>query len=108
VNSPKVAVRSRRIGGALPGRTFAGFVTAVLAVLAMAGFSYWSLAEGTRSGSRVTQTLEAVSHLQALLSSLKDAETGQRGYLLTGAESYLDPFTSAEQSLPTEIAQARR
>ena len=100
--------RRKRVGGALPTRTLIGFVTAVIAVLAMASFSYWSLAEGTRSGQRVAQTLEAVSHLQAVLSSLKDAETGQRGYLLTGTDSYLDPFANAEQNLPNEIAQSRR
>jgi signal transduction histidine kinase/CHASE3 domain sensor protein len=100
--------RHQGMGSALPARTLAGFLTAVVAVLAMAGFSFWSLSEGTRSGERVAQTLEAVSHLQAVLSSLKDAETGQRGYLLTGTESYLDPFTTAEQNLPGEIAQSRR
>ena len=26
---------------------------------------------------------------------MKDAETGQRGYLLTGKESYLEPYTAA-------------
>ncbi len=35
-----------------------------------------------------------------LLSQLKDAETGQRGYLLTGADRYLEPFTMAESQIP--------
>jgi signal transduction histidine kinase/DNA-binding response OmpR family regulator len=38
--------------------------------------------------------------LQALFSALQDAETGQRGYLLTGNDSYLEPFKRADASLP--------
>lgn len=35
---------------------------------------------------------------------MQDAETAQRGYLLTGKESYLDPYNSAVQQIPGEIA----
>ena len=34
--------------------------------------------------------------LEALLSSVKDAETGQRGFLLTGEERYLEPYTDRQ------------
>ncbi len=40
-----------------------------------------------------------------LLSSAQGAETGQRGYLLTGDQRYLEPFTKSVVSIPTEIAQ---
>src|SRR5690242_6515750 len=43
-------------------------------------------------GARGQHLLEAGLRAQALLSRLRDAETGQRGYLLTGRESYLEPF----------------
>ena len=36
-----------------------------------------------------------------------DAETGQRGYLLTGEERYVEPFTEAQAALPDEIAVLR-
>jgi CheY-like chemotaxis protein len=51
--------------------------------------------------------VEALAQLQAMVSALKDAETGQRGYLLTGRESYLHPFEMAKQALPLELASAR-
>lgn len=35
-----------------------------------------------------------------LLGALRDAETGQRGYLLTRQNDYLDPYQGANQSLP--------
>jgi signal transduction histidine kinase len=39
-----------------------------------------------------------------LLSSIQDAETGQRGFLLTGDERYLGPFTRSVSTLPSEMA----
>jgi PAS domain S-box-containing protein len=45
--------------------------------------------------------------LQAALSTLKDAETGQRGYLLTGKDAYLEPYEAARAHLPRELAAAQ-
>jgi len=41
------------------------------------------------------------------MSVVKDAETGQRGYLLTGNESYLEPFVSADASISNVTKQLR-
>ena len=44
----------------------------------------------------------------ARLSSLvQEAETSQRGYLITGDPSYLDPFTTARRELPAAEAELR-
>lgn len=43
----------------------------------------------------VSHTHKVLTELEATLSTLKDAETGQRGYLLTGEERYLEPYHSA-------------
>ncbi len=42
----------------------------------------------------VSHTHRVLTELEATLSTLKDAETGQRGYLLTGEERYLEPYHS--------------
>ena len=52
----------------------------------------------------VTQTLRVINASGLLLSIMEDAETGERGFLLTGEERYLQPYQSA---LSTE-SQARR
>ena len=39
-----------------------------------------------------------------LLALLTDAETAQRGYLLTGKETYLEPYTRARTGLPAALA----
>jgi signal transduction histidine kinase len=42
---------------------------------------------------------------QQLLSELEDAETGQRGYLITGEESYLAPYQSAVDEVGNTVKQ---
>jgi CheY-like chemotaxis protein/CHASE3 domain sensor protein len=88
--------------------TFAGFLIAVVAVVVIAFLSYGSLKTTAASAESLTQTVEVLARLQTLLSTLKDAETGQRGYLLTGRDSYLEPYTAAKQALPAELATVRR
>jgi CHASE3 domain sensor protein len=41
--------------------------------------------------------------LEALLSTLKDAETGQRGYIITGNEAFLQPYERARRQLTPEV-----
>ena len=43
--------------------------------------------------------------LTELVSAVKDAETGQRGYLLTGERVYLAPYTKAETTVPERLAR---
>ena len=68
--------------------------------------SYRALEGSADSARRVTHTLEVVEQLQALLSTLQDAETGQRGFLLTGHEDYLVPYTTAKAALAGEFTIA--
>ena len=43
----------------------------------------------------VVHTHEVIAALDQVLSELRDAETGQRGYLITGEEPYLEPYHAA-------------
>src|SRR6185437_1854361 len=47
-------------------------------------------------------------HMTDLVSRLKDAETGQRGYLLTGEEQYLQPYRDALTGLETDLKSLRQ
>ncbi len=44
-----------------------------------------------------------LTELEATLSTLKDAETGQRGYLLTGEERYLEPYHAAIARINAQV-----
>jgi signal transduction histidine kinase/CheY-like chemotaxis protein/CHASE3 domain sensor protein len=85
-----------------------GFLIAVIAVIVIALLSYESLLTTTDSARKLTKTVEVLAHLQTFMSTLKDAETGQRGYLLTGRESYLEPYSGAALAMSGELAAMRR
>jgi len=101
------AIGSLRSGMPLPPKTLIGFSLAVVAVVIIALLSYQSLQATTNSARSLAQSIDVLSRLQALMSTLKDAETGQRGYLLTGEETYLAPFTDAKEALPGEFKATR-
>ncbi len=91
----------------LPAGTLAGFVAAALAILLIAFLFYRSVTDTRRSADYVTHTIEVIDQLTGVLSTLKDAETGQRGYLLTGNESYLLPYTNATATIDGQLASLR-
>jgi CheY-like chemotaxis protein/signal transduction histidine kinase/CHASE3 domain sensor protein len=92
-----------RSGLPLPPKTLAGFWLAVAAVIIIAVLSYQSLQATASSSLNLAQTIEVLGQLDTLLSTLKDAETGQRGFLLTGAEIYLEPYLDAKTALPRQF-----
>ncbi len=96
---PRESGRGTRSAGFLPADTLAGFLIAILAVVLIALFTYRSLVTRSITATRITQTLDAVQRLEELLSSVKDAETGERGFLLTGDERYLEPYTAGRAAL---------
>ncbi|MES2987744.1 MAG: response regulator [Pseudomonadota bacterium] len=54
--------------------------------------------------AKVVHTHEVITELGNLLSAVQDAETGQRGYLLTGNERYLEPYENALALAGTSLA----
>lgn len=49
--------------------------------------------------------VEALLALQQVMQAALDAETGQRGYLITGNAAYLAPYLSARQRIDTSLVQ---
>ena len=56
---------------------------------------------------QVRNTHEVMLSLNELLSTVKDAETGQRGYLLTGDETYLEPYNAAVTHIDENVTKVR-
>lgn len=50
---------------------------------------------------------QAVVELETLLSKVKDAETGERGFIITGREAYLTPYETAQFSIPNQIQRLK-
>ena len=95
--------RVRRSRAPIPVSVLVGYAVAVAAVLITALLAFESLQDRSAATERITRTYDVLVRLQRVFSFVKDAETGQRGYLLTGAESYLDPYDKARLALPGEM-----
>ena len=59
------------------------------------------------SNDRVVQTHQTIVAVDQLLMDVQNAETGHRGYLLTGEDQYLGPYLAAVGRLPGRLSQAR-
>jgi CheY-like chemotaxis protein/signal transduction histidine kinase/CHASE3 domain sensor protein len=87
----------------LPPITLAGFAIALLAVVAMAIASYRALSTHNRTARFLTSQMELLNRLEGYNSAIKDLETGQRGYLLTGEDRYLEPYNDAQVHLDAQM-----
>ena len=67
--------------------------------------SYFNLHSLRANNARIVHTHEVIVTLDRLLSSMQDAETGQRGFILTGDERYLDPYQAALAEVPQRITE---
>ncbi|GEN14929.1 hypothetical protein NCH01_13600 [Neoasaia chiangmaiensis] len=68
----------------------------LIAVLALVGGATWNQIDMARSARLWTQRAnDVLLTIKDLNIALRDAETGQRGYLLTGRDTYLSPYNSS-------------
>ena len=73
-------------------KTLFWFIAAFLMLAAGATFTFWSYQRISEVSEQRRQSREVINMADDFLSALVNAETGQRGYALTGNESYLQPY----------------
>ena len=88
-----------------PDRLYLAGALLILVFITTLSFQDWNTFGST--ALEVEQTRQILQHTESLLSSVKDAETGQRGFVITGDDQYLDPYKSAVAALPSELSQLR-
>jgi signal transduction histidine kinase/ActR/RegA family two-component response regulator len=81
------------------------FVTAALAAVITAA-AFWLDARNKSDDRWVQHSMSVRDQLDQVLNLIQAAETGQRGYLLTGRDSYLEPHTEAAAELPAALDHA--
>ncbi|HWQ32107.1 MAG TPA: PAS domain S-box protein [Blastocatellia bacterium] len=92
----------------LENRIPEAFIVALILIISLSVISYRALREMVEAQSQVSHTREVSLGLAEVFSTLKDAETGQRGFLITGEESYLEPYHTARNKLEQQIALLRQ
>jgi len=83
-----------------------GFGLSILILLISTAFSFFCIRGFVESARMVDHTNEVKSTVEKIISALKDAETGQRGYLLTGEKDYLQPFEGSYSAAMKNIEKA--
>jgi methyl-accepting chemotaxis protein len=84
-----------------------GFGLALIALTIVGAVSYDSTSKLIDSAEWVRHTHEVRNGLDELLSGMKDAETGQRGYVITGEARYLEPYQGASESVNQKLKHLR-
>ncbi|WP_158746770.1 ATP-binding protein [Acidisphaera sp. L21] len=97
VNAP---VQLKRAPRALGGAGIVALAAVLLLLVGVAGASVWQASRNSTALARAQTTRAQRNNVGAILLAAQDAETSQRGFLLTLNPDYLDPLVHAEQVLP--------
>jgi methyl-accepting chemotaxis protein len=84
-----------------------GFGLALVMLATVGAVSYDSTTKLIESAGWVQHTHEVLNGLDEVLSGMKDAETGQRGYVITGEERYLEPYQGAGDRVDHKLKYVR-
>ena len=84
-----------------------GFSLGLAAVFAISLFAMWSTMRWREDVEWIAHSKDVISALNRLLEHVEDAETGQRGFLLTGKDEYLDEYRSGLQGTTADLAHLR-
>jgi CheY-like chemotaxis protein/signal transduction histidine kinase len=82
-----------------------GLAAAVVFFLVSGAIAFLNLQALREGNERVMQTHRAIVALDQMLSIVQDVETGQRGFLLTNDDRYLEPYNSALHAVPMKLAE---
>jgi signal transduction histidine kinase len=85
-----------------------GLTAACFVLLLVADLTYSNLARNDLDRQWVSHTLLVLEKLSDLQSQVGDAETSQRGFLLTGDETYLAPYQRSLKRIPEGIDTIRQ
>jgi CHASE3 domain sensor protein len=86
----------------------AGFAVALLTVLVIGISGHRATSDLIENERWVTHTHAVTRTLEATMAAMGDLEGGQRGFLLTGDESFLEPYTRGLTAVDTSLAETKR
>ena len=84
-------------------RATIGYLIVVLAILASGWAALDQVRAAREADDRARQTVTVLRQIGELKIALLSAETGQRGYVLTGEEAYLEPYKRALLSVHSTL-----
>ena len=88
-------------------RTQPPLVLGFLLLIGIAAASVWFVVSNNRFNDAAELSLQVRSTAYRVLTLAQDAETGQRGYLLSGKQQYLDPYNHGRTEAPKALDDLR-
>jgi PAS domain S-box-containing protein len=79
----------------------------IIVLIVTGSVAYRSVATLSHATGVLIHTKDVLLALEQTMSVLRDAESGQRGFLITGEEEYLEPYTVAMGEIDAQMAQLR-
>lgn len=86
------------------GMLGAAFALALIILISVSWLSYTNTRNLIETGDWVTQTHESLENLESVLALLNTIQSAQRGFVLTGEESYLAPYRDSTSLLEGQLA----
>ncbi len=83
----------------LRSKMMVGYAAPIVLLIALAGIAWMSIVSILDSVRSTNDTHQIIRQAQTIEADAFNMETGMRGYLLTGKEEYLQPYTSAVQTI---------
>ncbi|RLJ32390.1 signal transduction histidine kinase [Chryseobacterium sp. 7] len=93
---PKKIIRNLQFGVGL----------SLLILIASSLASYWSIQNQMNHRESLSKSRRSVTAVKDVLVALLDAETGNRGYQLTGREDFLEPYKRGLREYPKALVRA--
>ncbi len=76
-------------------------------ILVVGALTYRSIVDATNSSEMITHTYKVNVELEQLLSNLNDAETGQRGYIITKDSVFIGPYIERRSKINNSFAELK-
>ena len=97
-----------RVSWSVGTKIGAGFGLALIILILIGATAYRSTNVLITNSRWVVHTDDVMVNLERLFSIMQDAETGERGFVLTGAERYLAPYNDAVPRVQPAIAEIKK
>jgi PAS domain S-box-containing protein len=89
-------------------KSIALLVSAALLLALGVALTFWSFRQIEAAAQKRQHTHDVIVAAEDLLTKIIDAETGQRGYLITGDGAFLAPYLAVRENISGSLAQLRQ
>src|SRR5260221_1050491 len=87
-------------------KILSGFIICSMVMLVVAIISFRNSEKFIDTNQWVNHTHEVLYELDQISGSAVDAETGARGFVITGEENYLEPYNTSRATLAEHVNKA--